>query len=481
MASVKGRRRTGSLYRRWKGKNYPVDDPVAKKAGTIYLRYKINGKSISQSLGTADIDEARKKQAQIMRPLELASEEEALDVIRMKLERAQKAKNKEVENNHPPLLLCEAWDEYLSSQNRPQSGERTLEGYSSIVKQFVQWVATTYPSLTRMNEVRTEEAEAYARHLASRKLSPSSYNQHLGALSLVWSVLYDKAQAEINPFAWDRKTRKGIQRRSIKAETYQRRKRALSIEEVNAVLEVAEGEYRTLLLVLSCTGQRLVDAVMLEWSQIDFDKKVITLVPKKTSRRTGRPVFIPLLPPLQTELGDCERKGRYVMPGLVALYDRDDSELSKKVQRLFHEAGINTSNTPKDKRKVTEVGAHSLRHTFVTIARHAGIPDPMIFQITGHSSKEMLEHYTQFTPEMVASLAAGILGRSATSTQGALPDPSGQLPDEGTNPIAEGLREAISLAERIRGKQNDDLKSELLDLLGSLEKRVDAQTCPAPA
>jgi len=60
MKTVKGRRRTGTLYRRWKGKKYPPDDPAAKDKGSIYLKYKVGGKTIVTRLGTSNLAEARK-------------------------------------------------------------------------------------------------------------------------------------------------------------------------------------------------------------------------------------------------------------------------------------------------------------------------------------------------------------------------------------------------------------------------------------
>ena len=73
-----GSNRKGTLYRRWKGKkDYNLDNPESR-GGIIWLRYMVAGKTIEQSLKTKDMDEAIKKRASIMRPLELASAKEAL-------------------------------------------------------------------------------------------------------------------------------------------------------------------------------------------------------------------------------------------------------------------------------------------------------------------------------------------------------------------------------------------------------------------
>ncbi len=56
MKEGKGRNRTGSLYRRWKGKRYRLGDSRAKGQGTIYLRYTVGGKIIVTSLETARVE-----------------------------------------------------------------------------------------------------------------------------------------------------------------------------------------------------------------------------------------------------------------------------------------------------------------------------------------------------------------------------------------------------------------------------------------
>ena len=55
---------------------------------------------------------------------------------------------------------------------------------------------------------------------------------------------------------------------------------------------------------------------MLEWGQVDLVRGFISLIPRKTARKNGRSVTIPIHPVLMNillETGDGERKG-YVMP-----------------------------------------------------------------------------------------------------------------------------------------------------------------------
>jgi len=469
MKEGKGRNRTGSLYRRWKEKKYKLDDPRARGKGSIYLRYTVSGKVIETSLKTASVTEARKKQLEIMKPLELASDTEALEQTELRLKRAINNQTEEWKKKNPPLKLDDAWSTYLKSQNRTRPGQQTLNGYATNYRMFHEWLKERFPEIVFMKDVGVREAEAYAEHLSSRKLSPNSYNHHLNSLSMVWSVLSEKAQADRNPFAWDKKSRRGIARRSVKAEEYLRRRRPLRIFEVEEILKYADQDYRMLILILVYTGQRLIDAVKLEWSAIDFDRRMIQLMPQKMARRGGDPVYIPLLPQLETELRQLKKEGRYILPRIVERCQEYAPAAQKRLKSLIKKAGIETVKQTdlETYRAVASVGAHSFRHTFITIARMAGIPDPMIMQITGHSSKEMIDLYTQFSDEMVASLAGQLLG-SATGKQ--------QLPSTFEKPsqkplppwAVEKVTELFDLTAKITGKRNEQAVGEIYGVLEQL-------------
>lgn len=470
MREGKGRNRTGSLYRRWKGKKCRVNDADAKE-GKIYLKYTVGGKTIETSLGTSNIDVAKKKQQEIMKPLELANQSEVLEQTELRLKRVHNEQDREWKKKNPPLKLDDAWEAYLKSKNRPTSGPRTLDGYTTQYKLFRGWLKSAFPEAVYMKDVGTREAEAYAEYLGSRKLSPATYNQILNALALTWSVLFEKAQVQENPFGWDRKTRKGINRRSLAGEVSKRRRRPLSVEEIDEILKHAEGDYRTLIMILVCTGQRLVDGVKLEWSSINFDRHVISLTPQKTARRTGKTVHIPLFPQLEVELLKREKTGRYVLPELVKDYNRYNPSVSKNLKSIFVKAGIQTSKKTDFEiyRAVTDVGAHSLRHTFVTIARMARIPDPIICQITGHSSQQMVDHYTHFSEEMVATLAGKFLGETAGKTTKALPAPFSESVKEPMPAWAKTkTKDIVKMIGKIKGKPNAKVKAAILEALGEL-------------
>jgi hypothetical protein len=98
-----GRNRSGSLYRRWQGKEYPIADKIAQGKGVIWLRYMLNGKRQKLSLKTSDSEEAKRKQKEFMAPLVYADEKTALDQLALKANQASEKLNVALENQNPPL------------------------------------------------------------------------------------------------------------------------------------------------------------------------------------------------------------------------------------------------------------------------------------------------------------------------------------------------------------------------------------------
>ena len=115
-----------------------------------------------------------------------------------------------------------AWSAYESAGNRPDSGPRTLEGYASQFKRFREWLADQHPAITELRQVDAKTANEYAADLKSARVSPSTYNQHVKTLDLVWSILREPGKITVNPWAWDKKSKTGMTR--LRLEKIARRK-----------------------------------------------------------------------------------------------------------------------------------------------------------------------------------------------------------------------------------------------------------------
>jgi len=177
--------------------------------------------------------------------------------------------------------------------------------------------------------------------------------------------------------------------------------------------------------------------------------------PRKTSR-TGKTVYIPLLPAL-AELLQKRRDmvaGNLAFPELAATYKRDSATVSKRIQAIFTKAGMTPKeNRPGVKRAVVVFGAHSLRHYFATQALSAGIPGEIVKRITGHSSDAMLEGYEHVDAVMISGLAAKL---SNGKQPLALPAPQAD--------IREQVRAAL---DKLNGKNWREIKRGMLVILNA--------------
>ena len=384
---------------------------IRGKKKHFYLRHYVNGKQEivkllnEEGLPITKWADAVKAQERVRAPLGLDSKEEQLESIRATLQGLKRKRTA----NKPSLPLPEVWTAYEASRNRPRSGKSTLNRYRYTTVHFNNWIKEAHPEIETMRDVTQSIADGYANHMEARRLAPASFNIYLQCLTTIWVVLREQGDVAANPWAWDQKTRTGIQRLNVKEQQAARKRRALSLEEINAVVEASTGDYRTLFVILATTGQRLIDVVHLQWDAIDLKRGVITLIPEKT-KRTGKKVFIPILPQLRQTLGAMMPQGRYVMPGMVSQYKTDRSQIARDIRAVFTLAGIEQSKETELKTcvPIKATGAHSFRHSYVTFARAHGIPDRIIRQVTGHASVEMTDGYDNLTADTIADLPIGL-------------------------------------------------------------------------
>jgi integrase len=71
--------------------------------------------------------------------------------------------------------------------------------------------------------------------------------------------------------------------RPVRASAKSDNKRPFSIAELQAILAVADAEWRSLILFGPYSGQRLGDLVSLTWNNIDLERDEVRLVTSKTS------------------------------------------------------------------------------------------------------------------------------------------------------------------------------------------------------
>jgi integrase len=164
-------------------------------------------------------------------------------------------------------------------------------------------------------------------------------------------------------------------------------------------------EWSGLILTAAFTGLRLGDAARLSWESVDLEAKRITLIPSKT-KKNKREVHIPIQADLLAYLEAApihdDSPAAPVFPTLAKSPVNASNGLSATFAEIMKAAGVDrgkASRTVEEGKagvgRVTfERGFHSLRHTFTSWLRNAGVSEEDRMALTGHSTRESHQIYS---------------------------------------------------------------------------------------
>ena len=354
------RRRIGGVYRH----------------GRVYVaQWMHHGKKFKVSTGQADKTSALEVLDELTEPFRLRREAETARVL---VERAL-----EKETRIPCLRLDRLWttvEQSVAFANwTPETGDRI----KARVMAFLSWMEEHHPEVVEVRDVEPSHAQTFIRHVLTRAKGKTA-NEYRSALHQTFQIVRSESKATSN--VWEEVPR---------SSSTSHRRRALTEEELRRIFAHVAGEMRTLFAVGLYMGLRLGDAVRLRWADIDMDNGVVHVVPSKTVRH-GTEVVVsikesPLLNIL--EAVPPESRTGFVMPELAGLYERENWRLRGMLAKVFSDCGIETTVSSGKGRKSPEVGFHSLRHTFVSMAANAGVPLAVVQGIVGHTSAAMTQHY----------------------------------------------------------------------------------------
>ena len=180
-------------------------------------------------------------------------------------------------------------------------------------------------------------------------------------------------------------------------------RRPFTLDELRAVLAVANDEWQSLIKFGIYTGQRLGDLASLTWSQIDLSRDEIRL----TARKTGKLLLIPIAAPLREHLLSLPGQDYPRAPlhpkahGILQAQHGRVGTLSNQFSELLVDAGLRELQSHRSKgkgrsgrRAGQELSFHSLRHTSVSLLKDAGIPDAVVMALVGHASAAISQRYT---------------------------------------------------------------------------------------
>lgn len=360
-----------------------ISGGLVKRGDVWYARYRQAGRRVLKSTGCTRESDAKVYLRDLIAPLNAGNQAKAL---RKAADTAYELQGELVGRS---LRIEDIWDKFQKSPERLDASPLTMKGYRAQLKRFQDWLARTYPKCSAMADVDDGIARSYAEWLSGQTGSPT-YNNHIGLLKMCWKIVNRSTGWKENPWIAIAK------KKSVSVS-----KRDLTWEEIQNLLAADTGEWKLLITIGIYTALRLADAATLKWEEVDLDLRKIVRSPRKTIRRTGRPVTIPIFPDLHQILSDLKAKKRksepYVLPTLSRRYLRNRSSLCHHIARIFNRAKITRMTDdvkPGRMNNSVAAGFHSLRHSFVSLCRTGNVSEAVVMSIVGHGSPAMTRHYT---------------------------------------------------------------------------------------
>lgn len=167
----------------------------------------------------------------------------------------------------------------------------------------------------------------------------------------------------------------------------------LTFEEAEQLLQAADGEWRTMILVALRTGMRQGELAALRWKDVDLNAGRIIVRQNFVRGRMGTPKSgKPREIPLGNDLLSALKRHRHLRGELVFCTGdgrllRPD-ECKTPLWRACRKAGLR------------KIGWHALRHSFASHLVMKGVPLVAVQQLLGHSTIQMTMRYAHLGPEV---------------------------------------------------------------------------------
>ena len=257
-----------------------------------------------------------------------------------------------------------------------------------------------------LSEVTREHVTGF-RNQQAKALAAKTVNHDLKCLKMIFKAARRDGAVIEDPSEFVETVRGGV--------TTEKR-RPFTIPEIQAVLSIADEEWRSMIRFGLYTGQRLSDLATLTWANVDLARGEIRLA----TRKTGRRMILPLAAPLRKHIEDLptgDKADAPIHPRAFAIVAKEtrSGTLSNQFGDLLAQAGLREKKSHvkatdgegrSGRRESNALSFHCLRRTASTLLHEAGIPAAVAQELIGHDSAEVHRLYVNVGREAMEQAAA---------------------------------------------------------------------------
>jgi integrase len=296
-------------------------------------------------------------------------------------------------------FTVQGWFDHFRKIKAKSQGAKTAAKYEQVARRFLDFLG---PKVAlNILAITSEDVRKFREHREASGLSATTLNDDLTILSAIFNGAWRDHVISNNPCT-------AVEAVKDRLSKKKRRKEPFSPEQVAALIQTAEGDWKGLILVGFYTGARLNDCANLRWRHVHLLSKVKKIAFEVA--KTGDEIDVPIHAALEDYLlsrPTPKHDDDFLFPSLAG---RVVSNLSKQFRRLMEDAHIDNRDIRKKgdgaARRVRALSFHSLRHAFVSQLANANVSEEQRMELTGHATRDIHKLYTDLKLEQLQKAVA---------------------------------------------------------------------------
>jgi len=291
------------------------------------------------------------------------------------------------------------WFDHFRRIKAKSQSPKTAAKYEHLSDRFLDFLGPNAD--LNILAITSDDVRKFRDHREASGLSATTLNDDLTILSAIFNGAWRDHVISNNPCT-------AVEAVKDRLSKKKRRKEPFSAEQVAALIETAEGDWRGLVRIAFYTGARLNDCANLRWRHVHLLSKVKKIAFEVA--KTGDEIEVPIHAALEDYLlsrPTPKHDDDFLFPSLAG---RVVSNLSKQFRRLMEYAHIDNRDIRKKgegaARHVRALSFHSLRHAFVSQLANANVSEEQRMELTGHTTRDIHKLYTDLKLEQLQKAVA---------------------------------------------------------------------------
>ena len=326
---------------------------ILQRGRTWYANYQFDGRQCRKSLRTHSKKEARRRA--LVLEAELIEGRHRPDI------------------QPPPIAAVVA--AYLSHATTEGRAKKTLTKYRAVLNRIVELAGRL--GRTTLAELDLVLVDHYRRERVEAGISQKTLYNETTIIRQLVNFALTRGMILQDPL-------KGIRIREPKPTPQP----CWSPAEVEEILAAADGPYHAALVLVADTGMRVGELCHLTWDDVDLDSNVVMVRAKGDWKpKSGDERAIPMTPRVRELLQQLDRHAGWVVTapapsgGAEPGRQLSDRRLLVALKRVLAELDLPGH-------------VHTFRHSFISRAIIAGVPEAVVRTWVGHVDQEIMRRYT---------------------------------------------------------------------------------------